>query len=161
MTISDLTGVINAIQAVNRGITGVRKAPTVDAYPLKVDFPADAPIALTWPKGGPWKREQFGSKKRVDDVVSIYVYVAPIGTGMFPARVGETLTLLTRFRDTWFALDESGAPTALADPVNAGDWQVTVEWDGELPSDGGVGEVIIGDVKWTGFEIQLRVRSLW
>lgn len=160
MAISDLTAIVNAIQAVNRGITGIVKAPTVDKYPLKIDTP-DAPIALTWPKGGPWSRQQMGSKKRVDDIYSIYVYVAPIGTSMFPTRVDTTLALLTRFRETWIDLDVVGYPTALADPDTAADWQVTVEFDGTYPQDAGVGIITIGDVPWTGFEIQLKVRSQW
>lgn len=157
-TATDLEDIIDIIQGINRGVPGIVWAPPLQQYPLKADT-APRPLALTWPTSGTWGRQDFGGKKRIDDVFSIFVYVEPLGQGQSAQRIAEAARLLSAFRTTWLAVGATGSPTALADPVSAGDIQVTF-----MPAetaDSGIGLVTIGGVEWTGFEVRLSVRELW
>lgn len=151
---------INLIQAVNRGITGMRYAPSFSQYPLTADS-VRLPMALTWPGPATWRREQFGSKKRVDRVYDVLVFCEALGQNTLPGRSALAVALLQTSYATWIAVDANGYPTALAQPVNDGDPQVTLEWDGTYPQDTGLrADLQVGGVVYAGFTLQLRVREL-
>lgn len=159
---STIATTIDLIQTVNRSIItawGRGKAPPLASYPLKLDT-ADAPLVITVPGRAQWSRQQFGSKKRTDRPYRVIVFVAPLGQNELPARIDDTVRLISAFEDTWLAVDAQGYPTALQDPTNAGDRQITFVPD--ATEDGGLAvDLQIGGVPWSGFEIQLGVREQW
>jgi len=151
--------IINQIQAFNQTITGVRYAPSFDKYPL--DAPSvRLPMVLTWPSGpNVWKRHNFGSKKRVDGVYEMVVFVEPLGQNTLPGRSQLATTLLGAFREAWLSVDADGYPTALS---NAGTHQVTLEFDDSYPNDSGIQPNLqVGAVVYAGFTVNIKVRELW
>ncbi len=153
---------INLIQTVNATISGVRKAPQVAQYPVKADTP-DLPLVLTVPAAGQWHHSGIGGAlKRMDRVYRIVCFLEPLGQNELPARFQDSMNLLQAFVDMWLTpTGTTGYPIALADPVNAGDPQVTIA-DGNPHSDTGLRrDLRMGNVLYMGFTIDLRVRELW
>lgn len=150
---------INLLQAVNRSITGVKKAPVLEKYPTQLNT-ADLPFVISWPAEGTWHHEGMGGAlKRQDRVYRILVYIEPLGQNDIPTRAAAAAVLLQRFIEKY--LDP--ATVALADPSGSNPYQVTVEEGANSPhSDGGlVSNLVFGGVPYHGFEVRVRVRELW
>ena len=154
-----LVETINLLQAVNRSVAGVKKAPVLAKYPTKLES-ADLPFAISWPSDGTWHHEGMGgSQKRQDRVYRVLVYVEPLGLNDIPSRAVAAATLLQRFIEKYLAPET----VPLADPGGSNPYQVTIEEGSGSPhSDGGlVSNLVFGGVPYHGFELHVRVRELW
>lgn len=149
------------IQAINRSVTGVRKAPPMASYPLKADT-ADLPLILTWQGEATWHHEGLGGgKRRQDRIYHILGFIEPLGQSELPTRALAATRLLQAIIDRWLTVDQvNGDPVALADPPT---YQVTAQASSGSPhSDTGiVSDLSIGGVAFHGFRIRLRVREIW
>lgn len=153
-----LATTIDLIQTMIRtGGTTARKVPALASYPLKADT-ADLPLILTVPADATWSTKGVeGALRREDRTYRILCFYEPLGQSELPTRLLGAATLLQQVKD--IILDTP----ALADPVNYGEYQVTLEQSAENPhqDDGITPNQQIGGVVYHGFEVRVRVRELW
>ena len=154
------TTTINLLQAINRAITGVRKAPAVHQYPPSI-ITNDLPMILTWPSDATWERKGgFGALNREDRTYRIIAFVEPVGQKDIPTRLVAAVNLLVAFEEAYLLRATSNillsAPTALGE----GTHQIVIA--GVPQSDGGIiSNLSAGGVPFHGFELRIAVRELW
>ena len=154
---TDIERAVNLLQAQNRSIAGVRRAPDMSAYPTQINT-ADLPYVLTWPGPGSWYQKGHG--RGLDSrTFRILAFVQPLGQNDAPTRLVQATQLLERMRDHYV----TPSVIALGDPGQNGGYQFTVESrDGNPQADDGISaDLSYGGVVYLGFEIKLTVRIMW
>lgn len=154
---TDIERAVNLLQAQNRSISGVKKAPDMSAYPTQINT-VDLPYILTWPGPGSWSQKGHG-RGQDSRTFRILAFVQPLGQNDAPTRLVQATQLLEAMRDHY--VDPN--VIALGDPGSNAGYQFTVESrDGNPQSDDGISvDLSYGGVVYLGFEIRLRVRILW
>jgi len=149
---------IDLLQAVNRAVQGVKRAPELARYPTAIDA-VDCPYVISWPAEGQFFTKG-GETKRQDRIYRVICYIEPLGLNDIPTRAVEATALLQRFIDAYI----DRANVALADPQGAQPtYQVTIESGPEhVHTDSGlVSNLLFGKNTFHGFELRINVRELW
>ena len=148
---------INLLQALNRSITGIKRAPDLDKYPTVIDT-ANLPMMISWPSEAQF-HIKGGGEKRQDRVYRLICYIEPLGQNDIPSRASAAATLLQRVVDTYI----TAANVALADPGGTNIYQVTIEsGPNHQHSDSGlVSNLLFAGKPYHGFEVRVNVRELW
>lgn len=153
-----LATTIDLIQTLIRtNVAAARSVPALASYPLTAPT-ANLPLILTVPGEATWSTKGVeGALRREDRTYRIICFYEPLGQSELPTRMLGAATLLQSVKDVIL-----GTP-ALADPVNYGDYQVTLEQSESTPhqDDGITPNQMIGGANYHGWEIRVRVRELW
>jgi hypothetical protein len=147
----------NLIQAVNRGIAGVRKAPDLASYPTAIDT-SDLPYVLTWLGPGQWYIKGGGYK--VDKRTMLLIcYIQPLGQNDIPSRAVQAVRLHQTMRATYI----TASTVPLADPDTNSGYQITVtSGEGTPHSDTGLrSDLQFGGKAYHGFILQVNINILW
>jgi hypothetical protein len=150
---------IDLIQTINRGISGVRRAPPLVSMPTQINT-ADLPFVVTWiGDGTSFHKGLNTSLLRMDRTYRIIAFVAPLGQSIIPDRATEAALLLQHVIEAWLRVES----VALADPDANGGYQVTLQVSETQPiRDSGLrSDLMFGGVPYHGFEVSLPVRELW
>lgn len=82
---------VDAIQQVNRSITGIRIAPNSANYPNNLNT---LPCAITWFAGEDWEKMGIAN-------FQIEVYVATVDPNNGTSAMREAMILVQRFKEAW------------------------------------------------------------
>ena len=144
-----LSATLDLIQTRNRGISGIRTAPAVAAYPEQIAA-TTLPLALTWPVEGQWSQQATGALERQDRTLEIQVFVtvAQAGRGLGP-RLALCCDLIQAFGESYRAA--SGLL------ITAG---LTIRTDEGGLRDTGAAILRYAGVEFHGFQFTVRVYEL-
>jgi hypothetical protein len=154
-----LINTINDIQALNRAVTGVKRAPDLDSYPTVLDT-SNLPFVLTWPTEATWHSEGMGgAPKRMDRTFRIICFYEKLGQNDIPTRTAGAVKLLQRHINKF--LNPASIP--VRDPSDTEPYQVTLERGKNAPhGDSGIrSDLKFGGDFFTGYDLQVRVRVQW
>lgn len=144
--------IMDAMQALNRTITGVQAPPT-NAYPMNLNTTGGQPFVMTWPgTGESWQKGAgYSQGKRTFRVL---VFLDPVAQSDIPSHAADGALLLQQFVNLYI----KSANTPLFNP---GAYQATIESGPSglhIPDGGLISTLSFGGTPWFGFELPIPVR---
>lgn len=144
----------NYLQAIARGVAGVRFAPTIDAYPTVLDTP-NLPAVISWPSDAQWYVKGGAARQSVRAWL-VLCYVEPLGQNDIPSNAALSVGMLDKLINAY-------TNVANLSPADPPPYQLTIESGPDMPhSDGGITpDLQFGGKPYYGIRLRVNVRAYW